>query len=305
MRDQAMSHRWSGRVESDSAEHLVRRGSHRTSNNDYQAEATGLARVPAARAEAIIDSLVDREIAIVSDVGRLRLMSGAQLRRLHFDPSISGQRHGRRVLTSLTNRRVLARLPRSIGGKRSGSAGYVYTLDLVGQRLLNPATDVRRPWIPSEPFVKHAAMVSECYTQLVEATGEGRLELLGFDGEPTCWRTFIGRRGTRRTLKPDGFIRLGLGQYEDRWFLECDRSTEDIPRILRKCHTYGQYWLTGKEAVYPRVLWVANRAGRAAALTRALDELPKEHQQLFAVCETHDFVTTVIGGADSQSTRNR
>jgi hypothetical protein len=298
MSGQAMSGRSSGRVEHDAETYLARGSDSVVSNNDSLAASAIPHRVRAPQAEAIIEGLTERERAIVADVGRLRLLTGGQLQRLHFEASASGQRHGRRVLTFLTDRRVLARLARSIGGARAGSAGYVYTLDVVGQQFLHPGTNVRRPWLPSAGFVQHAAMVSECYVQLVETTRDGDLELLSFEAEPEAWRSFVDRRGSYRVLKPDAFLRVGLGEFDDRWALECDRSTEDIPRVLRKCQAYVQYWQTGKEAVFPRVLWVANRAGRASALVRCLLELPEQHRQLFAVCELGGFISTVAGGAD-------
>jgi hypothetical protein len=142
-------------------------------------------------------------------------------------------------------------------------------------------------------------MVSECYVRLIEAGQSGQLELLAFEGEPACWRSFVGRRGNHQTLKPDAFVRVGLDEFEDRWFLECDRSTEDIPRVLRKCQAYVQFWQVTKEPVFPRVLWVASRAERAAALHRCLAELPEEHRQLFACCEGTDDASNNLRGGDA------
>jgi hypothetical protein len=177
---------------------------------------------------------------------------------------------------------VLARLARSVGGSSAGSTGFVYCLDVIGQRLLHPDAPVRRPWLPSTGFVKHAVMVSECYVRLREAEREGHLELLDFQAEPGCWRTYVDRRGSGRTLKPDAFVVIGLGEFEDRWFLECDRATEDLPRIVRKNESYRRYREAGLEAVFPKVLWIASReaghrprrrpavgnAGRAISLRR-------------------------------------
>jgi hypothetical protein len=305
MTAEAMSDRSSGRVESGRAKDLARDSGVSFSSNDSQAPLPSLVRVRPAKAEAVIAGLSDREQAIVTDVGRLRLASGGQLQRLHFEPSVSGQRHGRRILTSLTQRRVLARLGRSIGGVRAGSNGFVYCLDVIGQQFLNPAADVRRPWLPSEGFVRHAAMVSETFVLLVETARTGQLEVLNFQGEPACWRRFVNRRGSQQLLKPDAFVQVGIGDFVDSWFLECDRATEDLARISRKLQVYVQYWATGKEAVFPRVLWVASRPGRAAALRQCLATLPEAEQPLFAVCEMRNFIDTVVAGAeDNQQLTN-
>ena len=117
-------------------------------------------------------------------------------------------------------------------------------------------------------------MVSECYSVLVEAERAGLLELLHFEAEPACWRSFVGRRGSSEVLKPDSLVRVGLADYEDHWFLECDRSTEDLGRIGRKIGGYIRYWQAGKEDPFPRVLWVCARPERAGALAGVVRRLP-------------------------------
>ncbi|MFL6137401.1 MAG: replication-relaxation family protein [Frankiaceae bacterium] len=271
------------------------------SNNDSVRAATaGCLRVRAARAEQIILDLTPLELSIVATLERIRLASGRELARLHFAPSPSGARHARRVLASLTARRVLARLDRRIGGKRAGSAGYLYGLDVVGQRLVRPDSTYRRPWTPGHPVVAHAVAVTDCYVRLVELTRAGRLELLDFDAEPACWRSFAAGGGTRLTLKPDAYVRLANGAYEDRWFLEVDRATEDLGRILRKAQLYGRYWQSGREAVFPRVLWLTIRLARRKALQRALRQLPADHQRLFQVDLLSEFDAVITAGAADQ-----
>jgi hypothetical protein len=293
----AMSGRLSARMTSHPAKSLLTVPGPTGTRNDSEDYSSSPLRIRPAQAEAVIANLSGRDQALVTDVGRLRLMTGGQLARLYFQTTISGKRHARRVLEGLVRRRVLARLGRCVGGAQAGSTGFVYCLDVIGQRLLDPLGPVRRPWLPSAGFINHAAMVSECYVQLRERERTEGLELLDFQGEPACWRTFLKRGGGSQTLKPDAFVQVGLGDYEDRWFLECDRSTEELPRVQRKNGVYIQYWQTGKEDVFPRVLWVANRAGRAAALVRSLEELPEQHQQLFAVCGLSDFISTIASGA--------
>src|SRR3954468_11475832 len=94
--------------------------------------------------------LSPRDHAIVDAVGRLRLVSAAQLERLFFtggDPRTAA-RTRRPVLARLVDPHVPARLERRIGGVRSGSSGYVYHLDRVGRRLFErrspPGSAARR-----------------------------------------------------------------------------------------------------------------------------------------------------------------
>jgi protein involved in plasmid replication-relaxation len=300
----SMSDRSSDRVVSASTDHLARQGALRVSGNDLLRKSDVIHRVRPARAEAIIDGLTERERRIVDDIGRLRLANGGQLRRLWFDSSPSGMRHARRVLAALTQRRVLSRLGHSVGGVRAGSSGYVYCLDVVGQRLLHPDSDLRRPWLPSSGFIRHAVMVSECYVQLVERARQGSLDLLGFEAEPTCWRQYVNRKGSLTVLKPDAYVRVGMNEYEDRWYLEADRATEDIPRIRRKCLSYVSFWQATKEAVFPRVLWVASRPGRTKALQNVVSELPVDHQVLFSVCDMGGYIDVVSTGAGSDATNH-
>jgi hypothetical protein len=256
--------------------------------------------VPAARAEQIILGLSRVELDIVASLARVRLASGGQLAQLHFPATASGARHARRVLASLTARRVVARLERTIGGRRAGSAGYVYGLDVVGQRLVKPDGAFRRPWTPGQAFVAHAVAVTDCYVRLVELHRAGRVELLDFTAEPACWRSFAAGGGTRLTLKPDAYLRVANGAYEDRWFLEVDRATEDLGRIQRKARLYGRYWQTGREAVFPRVLWLTTRPARRDALHRALHRLPANERQLFQVDLLSNFDAVLTAGPGAE-----
>lgn len=98
-------------------------------------------------------------------------------------------------------------------------------------------------------------------------------------------------------LKPDAYAGVELDGYEDRWFLEIDRGTEDLGRIQGKARTYVEYWQIGRETVFPRVLWVNTRPARQAAIARALAALPAESWQIFQVCLDDQFAATVAAGA--------
>lgn len=293
----SMSGRLSARVEYQDANYLVGAYGVNGSRDDSTGAPAPASRGRAGRAEGTIASLSERERSIVADVARVRLLSGQQLRRLHFEDSASGKRQARRVLASLVDKRVLARQGRSVGGVKGGSESFVFGLDIIGQRLIDPLSQGARPWQLGDGFVRHALMVSECYVRLVETERTGLLELLGFDGEPACWREFVGRNGSLETLKPDAFGRVGLGEYEDHWMVECDRGTEDLVRIRRKLGTYLRYWQTGKEEPFPRVLWVTTRAERAKALRGVIAGLPTGQRQPFAVCEANGFVGRIVAGA--------
>jgi hypothetical protein len=244
-------------------------------------------------------SLTGQDWTVLTTLSKLRLASSGQLERLCFI-GVS-QRRARQALASLTDRGVIARLPRIVGGARSGSAGYVYTLDVAGARLLRPGRRFRRPDDPGERFLAHGLAVAELYTRLVEADRADTLELRQFTSEPGCWRTFAGPYG-RAVLKPDALLVTRLGHYEDRWFVEVDRATEGVSALARKCETFRRYWQSGTEqaqtGVFPRVLFLVPDAKRYDALIDVFSRQPEAAWPLFTTALFDEAVTRIARGAD-------
>jgi hypothetical protein len=237
---------------------------------------------------------LDRDVLEL--VGRTRLCSGRQLQRAFWPTGTiaTRERRARRTLKRLTDRRVLDRLPRVVGGVRSGSAGFVYGVGPVGARLLaEDGSRGRRLGTPGARYVDHTLAVAELVAQLMEAEHAGRLEVLEIATEPTCWRPFTGPMGPRLTLKPDLFVRVGVGSYEDRWFVEVDRATEAAPTITAKGRRYLDHFRSSSEqgahGIYPRVLWSVPDAARAKVVDRALARLPETVVGLFTTCR-HEAV---------------
>jgi len=202
----------------------------------------------ARRVAAIGEQLSDRDEALLQDVGRLRLVSGDQLARLHYGTSASSRRLARLDLKRLVAMRVLARTERRIGGVRAGSAGFVYGLDVAGQRLLWP--ERRRRWAittPGEMFGRHTLAVSEVYVRLRTAERSGGFTLSVFDTEPACWRRYVGPGGAAVVLKPDAHVVTASAGYEDHVFVEVDLATETRPRLLTKARRYVDYYRSGRE----------------------------------------------------------
>lgn len=263
---------------------------------------SGPAYVTSARLVELEHQLADRDQAIIDTLDRVRLATGAQLRRLHLGEGIQNStiRRTQQTLARLVDLRVLARLDRHVGGVRAGSSGFVYALDVAGQRLASacgPAGGrrLRRPWTPGLAFVAHQLEVTELYVRLVEAERGRFLELLDFDAEPLCWRTFTGLGGGRVVLKPDAFLRVGLGEFEDRYFIEVDRGTQSGPAITRKLTVYRRYFAAGREQdrwdVFPKVLLLAPHDARAALL----EVLVADHStpELFAVARFDDALAVL------------
>jgi hypothetical protein len=225
-----------------------------------------------------------RDIAVLRDLARVRLLTGSQLERLHFTSLAKRGTRGsarRRTLGRLTGLGLVATLPRRVGGERAGSAGLVYTLDARAQRERSlwqaevepPATGKRsrRPWAVGWMFVSHNLDVAELYVRLRECERTGHLRLLRFDAEPASW--FATDDGT---LKPDAHIVLEIAGWERHWWIEVDRGTESLPTLHRKLHRYVRLLRSGRsgpEGVLPRVVVTAPTGPRVEQIQTVIDQL--------------------------------
>lgn len=248
--------------------------------------------------------LSERDHQLLLTVAHLHLVAGQQLRRLYYSDSEAGRRLARLDLARLVKWRVLARLSRRIGGERAGSEGYVYALDVIGQRIVHPGPRrYRAPRTAGLPFVAHVVAVSELYVELWQQSRRQDFVLLRFDAEPACWRQFHGPGGRRLVLKPDAFVISASGDYEDRHFVEVDRGTESLPRITGKAKIYLDYWQSGREqetdGVYPRVLWIAPDEERRSQLVEALSGVQPKHWRLFATSTSDRAADCIAGGSAS------
>jgi hypothetical protein len=210
---------------------------------------------------------------------------------LTSDRDSAAARAGRRALKRLADWRVLDPLPRRIGGRRTGSDGLIYRVGRAGTRLLaargiyGPRTET-----PGTLHLEHTLATTELVLRLTEAERVGELELIETQQEPICWRRYTGAMGARRVLKPDLFVRLGVGvegsasTQEDRYWLEIDLAQESGRTIAGKASGYLEHYRSGTEqGAYPRVLWLVPDADRAAQLAGVLERQPAEARRLFAV----------------------
>jgi hypothetical protein len=262
-------------------------------------------RMTLARVAAVAEALDERDLAILASVARVRMLTGGQLQRLHFASVLSPDRQARRVLARLTHLAVLARLERQVGGRRAGSSGFVYTLGLAGQRLAGdrgPAGGRRRerPWTPSTMHLAHHLLVSELYVEVCEAEMTGGLDVLEFEAEPACWRPFMGPAGAGVTLRPDAFVRLGVGETERLAFIEMDLATESPTTLERKLDRYRLYVASGIEqerwGTVPMVTWVVPDEDRANVVAGVCQGQPRELWPLFVVVPFGRAVEVMAGG---------
>ena len=251
--------------------------------------------------------LTEHDLAVLRRVSDLRFVSGSQLTRLHYaasDNPVVNARAARRALLRLVRLDVLARLPRPVGGVRSGSAGFVYYLGVGGQRLAmtrgwQPERRRRRSLTPGTLFLRHSLQVAELHTLLVECDRSRSIELLELDAEPACWRSYRAAGGQRCTLKPDSYARLGVGAFEDSYFFEIDRGTEGSRAVERQLRRYLAYYASGQEqaerGVFPKALWLTTTAERVRVIEDCVRRLPGQSRELFQVARFGDALAVIRG----------
>ena len=300
------SDRWSGRVTTEAAPgRTPPRHSANFANDSFRYSEAKSKRtyLNAARLHRLKLTLTERDKEIIRTLVVVRVATSAQLERLHFGDISS--RHCRKALASLVDRRLLVRLPRAVGGLRAGSSGYVYALDVAGQRLAGIELSGRtvRPWPLGRSFLAHSLAVSELYVRLATASTGAAIRLVRFTGEPACWRRFFGPAGAAVRLKPDAYLVLEVDGYEDIWFVEVDLGTEALPTIARKCTVYRRYWQSGAEqertGVFPKVLWLVPDTRRQDRLMAVVARQPANARSLFAVAEYEDALARLRQGAGS------
>lgn len=245
------------------------------------------------------EHLTARDWAIIASLARVRVLTGAQLERLHFaDLSPRTRSRVRRgVLARLAGWRVLATLGRRVGGVRSGSSSLVWCLDVAGQRLVQLHTPgehtngrLRRPWTPGRMFLRHSLAVSEIYTRVVELSRVEAFDLTRFVAEPACWQP----NGIGGYLKPDAYLVIENQDTIDYWWIEVDQDTESSTTLRRKLSAYVEFVQRGQRGpddVMPRVLITTPTTERRLIVERVILHLPSLAEKLFYVVE-HDQAST-------------
>jgi hypothetical protein len=258
---------------------------------------------------AVRDSLSARDWQVLAGVAANRYLTTRQVEGFWFDghaSALSGARLCRRVLHRLSELRVLVHLERRIGGARAGSASYVWQVGPVGDRLLRDgvARARRRQREPGLLFLDHCLAVADAHLALVRAHRAGELELVEVQTEPDCWRPFTGLGGARLVLQPDLYVVTGDPAdraYVNRWFVEVDRGTEQLPRLHEKCKRYEAARRVGAgqaaDEGFPLVVWVMRDQASAERLAGAISRDAQLDNQLYRVTTGEHFVGLICGGA--------
>jgi protein involved in plasmid replication-relaxation len=102
----------------------------------------------------------------------------------------------------------------------------------------------------SESTLKHELEVMDCRAALTAATEKSGYAITEFSAWPKLIE-FVARdpAGKEMLVKPDGFIRIqgsdASGRFEDMFFLELDRSTEEQQRLVDRAACYRDFYFRG------------------------------------------------------------
>lgn len=246
---------------------------------------------------ALGSQLSARDLALIEDVEKFRLLDARLIQQLHFVVGLGGHqsisaatRACNRVLTRLHRLGFVSPLQRRIGGPSSGSGATVWQLAATGERFLRARRGEprRRRFVePTHGFMEHTLEVAALATQLRDAASKSERDVLELEPEPGCWRPYSDATGEGATLKPDLYVVTADEETESHSFVEVDRGTEHLPAVLRKCHVYQRYWSAGVEqsrsGIFPLVLWVTVDERRASHIRTAIDDDPLLSSELFRV----------------------
>lgn len=241
--------------------------------------------------DELLFQLTDRDLRVLEDLERFRLLDTRLIQRLQF-PTIaagadansghssmsSATRTTTRVLGRLEGHALVARVGRRVGGAGHGSTQTVWQLAAAGERLLRARRGEagRRRYVdPGQGFLAHTLDVARYAATLIERSRLDGFELLELTTEPGTWQKFHAAHGGAITLKPDLFTITADTDSETHCFIEIDRATEHLPAILRKCRVYQQHWQTGalqadNDGLYPLVVWATPDEARAKSISDAI-----------------------------------
>jgi hypothetical protein len=261
--------------------------------------------------DSLQDRLTERDVELVRDIEKYRLLTTRHIQRLYFDPAhpspTASARACNRTLARLREAGLIKALDRRIGGVRAGSAGFVWYLGPAGERVLqtlDPGRTAGRHNYrePSRHFALHTLAIAELAVETIEAGRNGDMEVLELQTEPASWQQSLSPFGTLQTLKPDLRLVTARGDYEEHWFIEADLATEHLPVILRQCAAYESFRATGRyqaaHGLFPAVLWVTPTEARAAAIRAAVARTAGLDRDLFRVCPTSQYLAVVTGTAE-------
>ena len=233
-----------------------------------------------------------------------RFATTTQLARLTaeaYGSLSSAIRQTLRHLVRLQEHDLVTRLERRVGGWQGGSTVSIWTLTTRGRRVQTGSRSRQRPRSLSTSFLAHLLAITETSVQITETARSMTDASATITTEPVCWRSYLGPAGQQLTLRPDLHAVVASQHYDDHYFIEVDRDTENPARVLAACQRYAAYYASGVEqracGVFPLVLWVVPSAARRQQLRRVIASDQRLPTALFTVITNQQIGETIRNGA--------
>lgn len=254
--------------------------------------------------------LTNRDYEVLSLLNRCRYATTKQLVELYFreNKPKTATRQANLLTKKLSNLGLIHHLVRRIGGVRAGSGSYIWYLTHKGVKELRKIDSsiklrLKNRYEPTRNHLKHQLFVTQIFVELKILEVDKKIILENFSFEPKCWRSFATLFSSF-TLKPDDFVRLTVGNFEDVYFFEADNATEHLGRVVAKCKQYIAYFNTGIEqrenSVFPMVVWLVPDEKRKLAMESRIREDLDAYWELFSVITLDEFSNFIQGGQDDQ-----
>lgn len=251
--------------------------------------------------------MTNQHFEILQFLADARLATSSQLARLFFAESPTHRSQIRRsnlATKQLKEAGLIYHQPRKIGGWTRGSSSYIWSLTYKGWKKLkevNSSISLRfRNRVDfSQNHVEHTLAITEIFVELKELERLGKIKLEEFHYEPKSWRYYSDIGGSSLVLKPDAFAKIKVGEYEDFYFFELDRSSESLTRIVNTCKKYIHYYNTGIEQrvndIFPFVLWIVPDERRKENISNAIHLKLNNFWQMFQVVTLDEFSQFIHG----------
>lgn len=237
-----------------------------------------------------------------------RFATTNQLARLTADAYTSlrsATRQTLRHLNRLLAQQLVTRLERRIGGWQGGSTVGIWTLTSRGLRSLTGQTTRQRNQDVSTSFLAHLLAITEARTSIDQTIRQLPQTSATISTEPDCWRRYLGPGGQPLTLRPDLHAVITSPNYQDHYFIEVDRDTENPARVILTCQRYQDYCASRAEqrtsGVFPITLWLVPHDQRRTQLQRYLAAHPDLNPQLFAVITQQQLPEIITNGPPQES----
>ncbi len=251
--------------------------------------------------------MTNQHFEILQFLADARLVTSSQLARLFFAESPTHRSQIRRsnlATKQLKEAGLIYHQPRKIGGWTRGSSSYIWSLTYKGWKKLkevNSSISLRfRNRVDfSQNHVEHTLAITEIFVELKGLERLGKIKLEEFHYEPKSWRYYADIGGSSLILKPDAFAKITVGEYEDFYFFELDRSSESLTRIINTCKKYIHYYNTGIEQrvndIFPFVLWIVPDERRKENISNAIHLKLNNFWQMFQVVTLDEFSQFIHG----------